>query len=187
MESLKTVWHKHSELFKGCEDEKIVFIFRHSKADKDLVDIIDFDRPLSKKGLKDAENAGKVLRKYGVSPDIIIASAAKRTSQTASLIAKGVKYPEDAVKLQEDLYLADSGHMFDTIRALPNEYKKVVLIAHNPGVSTLVAKLTGADFGDLPTTGMVGIRCKCSKWIDLKEKNSQVLIYFFPKLMKCFE
>lgn len=187
MESFKNGWNKFSELFDRSKEERIVYIIRHSKASRDMEELADFDRPLNKKGINEASNLGRLLKKYGVQPDLIIASSAQRTTQTSELIAKGMKYPVDAIKLQDDLYLADVEKLLTCLKSQPDAYKQIVIVAHNPGISELASLITGANIDEMPTTGMVVVKCRCRKWSELSTNNNILLAYLYPKLMKCFE
>ena len=77
---------------------KKLFIIRHAKSDWQDITLDDYDRPLNEKGEKNAPFMGKLLKEKNIRPDIIIASPAKRTMQTAELIAKEIGF-EDGDKL----------------------------------------------------------------------------------------
>src|ERR1043166_6138604 len=64
----------------------------------------DFERPLNERGKHDAPEMGKKLKKENMVPDLIIASTAKRTRQTAKKIANAVGYDIDNIKWEEKLY-----------------------------------------------------------------------------------
>ncbi len=62
---------------------KTVLLLRHAKSDWGNPGLADFDRPLAKRGLKDAPRMGHVLTDFNVVPDKILASPARRAKQTA--------------------------------------------------------------------------------------------------------
>ena len=67
---------------------KTLYIVRHAKSSWKNPGLADIDRPLNKRGKGDAPLMGKVLRKAGVEPDLILSSPANRAITTAEVIAK---------------------------------------------------------------------------------------------------
>ena len=78
----------------------------------------DFARPLTDRGVKEAHATGLALRAAGVSPRRIIASAARRTEQTARILV-------------------------GALQAAVQQGTPVLLVAHNPGISELARLMSG--------------------------------------------
>ena len=57
----------------------------------------DIDRPLNKRGKRDAPIMGERLAERGVSPDVIVSSPAKRARRTAREFAKMLGYEGEVV------------------------------------------------------------------------------------------
>jgi phosphohistidine phosphatase len=66
---------------------KKLIIVRHAKSSWDNPDLDDFDRPLNKRGLKDAPRMGKRLKEKHITPDIMLSSPAERALATCQAIA----------------------------------------------------------------------------------------------------
>jgi phosphohistidine phosphatase len=66
---------------------KKLIIVRHAKSSWDNPDLDDFDRPLNKRGLKDAPRMGKRLKEKHITPDILLSSPAERALATCQAIA----------------------------------------------------------------------------------------------------
>ncbi len=62
---------------------KKLYLIRHAKSDWSNPSLDDFDRPLNKRGKKNAPFMGKILHKKGIYPDLIISSPAYRARTTA--------------------------------------------------------------------------------------------------------
>ena len=60
-------------------------LLRHAKSD--WPDVPDRDRPLAKRGKRDAPVVGRWLHDQGYLPEIVICSAARRTRETWDLMA----------------------------------------------------------------------------------------------------
>jgi len=72
---------------------KKLCIVRHAKSSWDDPGLLDLERPLNKRGKRDAPFMGERLKKYKVKPDLIISSPAKRAMKTAKIIASKINYP----------------------------------------------------------------------------------------------
>ena len=71
---------------------KTVIRVRHAKSSGKDPGLEYFDRPLNKRGKRDAPFMGKKLRERRVHPDLILSSPAKRTRQIARMFAEAI-YP----------------------------------------------------------------------------------------------
>src|SRR4029079_744372 len=63
-----------------------LILLRHAKSD--WPDVPDRDRPLAKRGRRDAPKIGRWLREHGYLPDTVICSDARRTRQTWDRVAR---------------------------------------------------------------------------------------------------
>ena len=64
---------------------KTLLILRHAKSSWNNLDLPDYDRPLNKRGKRDAPRMGDFLRHQDLVPDLVISSTAKRAKKTAKL------------------------------------------------------------------------------------------------------
>ena len=71
---------------------KSILILRHAKSSWKHPDVNDHDRPLNKRGKRDAPYMGELLRDKHLVPDFIISSTAKRARSTAKAVAKAAGY-----------------------------------------------------------------------------------------------
>ena len=61
---------------------KTVILMRHSKAETMSLLGDDYERALSQKGVKRTALIGDYFQKHGMTPDAILTSASKRTTET---------------------------------------------------------------------------------------------------------
>ena len=101
----------------------------------------DADRPLSKKGERQARRLAELLCDLRWRPDVIITSPKLRARQTADALAREVKRkPVEDERLGGSLDLTVlAGLLADQGDAL-----RVVLVGHDPDFSALASSLTGA-------------------------------------------
>ena len=126
---------------------KRLLLLRHAKSSWKSQGLLDFDRPLNKRGRGAAPAMGRYLAAEGLAPDGVLCSAARRAEETWELVsdalfAAGCPAPR-CVKHYRSLYLASPARMLETIRRQPAGLSTLLLIAHNPGTANLAARLAG--------------------------------------------
>ena len=139
-----------------------LFILRHAKSDWDSAAKSDFDRPLAKRGKKDAPAMGKWMKERKLIPDHIVSSPAERAKQTIQAITHELdfdkKNDKKNIHFDERVYLADLQMLLEVLAECPKKANKVMLVGHNPGLEQLLEYLVAgelpfSDSGKLITTG----------------------------------
>ena len=77
---------------------------RHAKSDWGTPGERDLDRPLAKRGQRDAPRMGKWLRAQGLVPDLVLASPARRAQETASKVCKALDIGTQAIQWEPRIY-----------------------------------------------------------------------------------
>lgn len=139
-------------------------LIRHANAEHDS-DVRDFERPLSKKGLGEANDMARRFQERNLVPDLIIASAAMRTRETAETFAKVLGVAARLLQADDSLYLADGDHIISAIRAVGPRVSHLMVIGHNPGISAAAISLAPESVtSDLPTCGTLTMTVACADW-----------------------
>ena len=134
---------------------RTIILLRHAKAEQDAPrGGSDFDRVLADKGRKQLKTLPTLFQHCGCTPDVIIASPAARTKETA--MAVHALFPESTLIFDPTLYLANADIMLDILNALPATIRSVCIVAHNPGLYELAVQLSGHEV-EMPTLGMVRV------------------------------
>ncbi len=170
---------------------KTILILRHAKSDWGDPSLADFDRPLAKRGLKDAPQMGDVLAQFEVVPDKIISSTAKRAKQTAELVAEACGYRKLSIQWESTFYGANSDDLIDMLRRLPDRVERPMLVGHNPTMEETVSTLlTGAeDWAGgiairMPTAALVCLDVDIVEWTTLEPGEATLRWFIIPKLVK---
>jgi phosphohistidine phosphatase len=82
--------------------KKLVLI-RHAKSSWEH-DVIDHERPLNKRGTKDASIIAEALKAMQLDVNCVVISDATRTKLTAQIILKTLKTPQNKVSFSHKLY-----------------------------------------------------------------------------------
>lgn len=150
---------------------KLLIILRHGKSDWGNPELDDFDRPLNERGKKNAVETGFFLSDKFGKPDIMLSSGAKRAIDTAKLAAQRMRYKQEDIQIDADLYLASVPVILRSIARLSNVADSCILIGHNPGLTNLI-NYFGINLDNLPTASVACFECNTDKWENISPKNS---------------
>lgn len=149
---------------------KTVVIVRHAKSSWEDPFLSDHQRPLARRGLKDAPVMGRVLAEWGPPVDRVISSSAVRALTTAELVTREMGLPWDEIQIEETLYHATEEEMIELIHDQDNYLDGVMLFGHNPGMTYLVNDLSDLDLDNLPTCGVVVLQFEIDDWSKIGEE-----------------
>lgn len=161
---------------------KTLYLVRHAKSSWEEVGLADFDRPLNKRGKKNAHFMGKILKESGFSPDLILSSPAQRAKATAEILAEKLDYPLKKIVFDEEIYEASSAKLLQIIKNQENNIEKLLLVGHNPALTLLANQLTQTVYVEnIPTTGMFAVRWEVNTWANIQPNKTQFLFFDYPK------
>ena len=160
---------------------KTLILLRHAKSSWKKPDLRDLDRPLNKRGKRDAPVMGKRLAKKKIKVDRLISSPAKRALVTANTVANEIGYPRSDIVVEEKLYTFDETGLLDVIQDLDNALDRVMLFGHNPAITDLVNSLAPSQIDNVPTCGVVELTFDVESWADVGETKAVQLEFDYPK------
>jgi phosphohistidine phosphatase len=146
---------------------KYLSILRHAKAEHTEEYPTDAERPLTKRGTKDAHEVGEFLIDIEPPVDWIVSSPSLRTRQTTTAVTTAIKYKR-AVVWQEAVYLAEAENLLTILTQIPVEMEHVLITGHNPGMEELVSGLCAGSPSRLgirmPTGGLAHLTLEIFGW-----------------------
>ena len=160
---------------------KTLVIVRHAKSSWENAGLSDHQRPLSKRGLKDAPIMGARLAEWGPPVDRVISSSAVRALTTAELITHEMGLPWDEIQIEDALYHASEEDMIDLINEQDEYLDGLMLFGHNPGMTYLVNDLSDLDLDNLPTCGVAVLQFDVPSWAEIGAQVATSAEFDFPK------
>ncbi len=160
---------------------KQLFIVRHAKSSWKDTSLPDFERPLNKRGKRDAPLMGERLKDRGVLPDLIISSNAKRARKTTKIIAAIIAYPKNKLVYNEGIYSKGTKEITAIVQAVDASVRTVMLVGHNPELTLMAEELSALQVNNIPTCGIFSLEFSCSSWLDICADNSRLLFFDYPK------
>ena len=128
----------------GTEDAgRKLIVLRHAKSD--WPDVADHERPLAKRGRRDAPVVGRWLGEAGYVPDAVICSTAQRARQTWELVSAGLAEAapgvSPVVRFEPRVYEAAVLGLLMLVREFDDAWHTAMIIGHNPGLAGLATGL----------------------------------------------
>lgn len=159
-----------------------LILIRHAKSDWGDPTLPDHDRPLNKRGRRDAPRIGAWLARNGYLPTAVTVSSARRAQETW----QGIKASLDAhpqVSTDPELYHADPETLMRFARRSGTDTH--LMIAHNPGMAEFARRIvektpTHPRFADFPTCSTLVLDMRQSEWCDVGWQTAQVLDFITP-------
>jgi phosphohistidine phosphatase len=153
---------------------KTLLVLRHAKSSWNDPALDDHERPLNKRGRRDAPRMGELVREYGLIPDVVISSDAVRARLTAEAVAEEARYAGE-ILVDPRLYMARPADIVSLLPTVRENAETVMIVGHNPGLEKLVEQLTG-ERQDLPTAALAQIVLPIDQWRDLKLSTRGTLV-----------
>jgi len=161
---------------------KTIYLVRHAKSSWGDVTVTDFERKLSERGKTDAPEMAKRLLKKKVKIDAYFSSPAKSAKKTCTLFAKEFEADKKDIHYIDELYLASPSTFANVIHMLDDEYSRVAIFAHNPGITDYANTLCeGVNIDNMPTCSVFGVSADINSWEDFAAAEKQFLFFEYPK------
>ena len=163
---------------------KTLFLMRHAKSSWKDNSLDDFERPLNERGEKDAPMMGEILKKKKVEVEALFTSPALRALNTAKIIMRSFTLNEESFFINEEIYAAGVKELLQAIHNLPDKYSSVMMLGHNPGITTLQNLLSEKYIDNIPTAGVVKIALDIDQWKEVEAGAGKFEFFEYPKKYK---
>ena len=161
-------------------------LVRHAKSARP-VGVLDHDRPLSGRGRRDAQAAGRWMAAEGPRPDLALCSTAVRARQTWELVSHLLR--PVPTRYSDELYGADAEDLLELVAAVPPSVRVLVVVGHEPTASVTALRLAGkrsdrraleALAEKFPTTGIAVLRFE-GDWPGLHDARASLETFAVPR------
>ncbi len=163
---------------------KTLTLVRHAKSSWKDGSLGDRERPLNKRGERDAPRMGRFVAESGIRPSQIISSPAVRAWTTARIFAQKLGYPIEFLQREDGLYLASLDNLLDVVATQDAGFNSLMLFGHNPGLTDFANYLVPGLTNNLPTSGAVSVNLECDDWMLYDRPKTELVLYDYPKKHK---
>lgn len=160
---------------------KKLILVRHGKSSWEY-SVSDRDRPLSERGINDAQLvSGKVLAQ-NIQIDAIFSSPANRALHTATIFLRQLDFPFENFSLVNDLYDFSGDEVLEFVQNLNNQLNSVMVFGHNHAFTHIANSLGNTYIDNVPTSGLVELEFDSQDWSKIAKGTTAQTI--FPKNLR---
>ncbi len=161
-----------------------LWLMRHGKAER-YDGIEDYDRPLKKRGKRDAKLIGEWLKNGDLIPDLVISSPAIRAIATAKWVCQSIGSGQQQIQMEKRLYDEGLTRVKAVLADCPQTLNRVLLVGHNPELEELLifllndSRLPSVD--KLFPTATLARLSMPGDWSQLTPGCAELLAITYPK------
>jgi len=147
-----------------------LILMRHAQAAPAGLGAEDFRRALTPAGRRAAAQAARSLAGADVRIERVLLSPARRTQETAAIVARELKLAESLLQAVPELYAASLAVIRAVIGREHGGARSLLVVGHNPGISELARQLSAQPAsGHLPTAGLRRLPLTDAQWRQLTQ------------------
>lgn len=163
---------------------KTLILMRHAKSSWKHPEIKDHERSLNKRGKKDAPRMARLLADNELVPQRILSSTAERSRMTADAVIEVTKFSGD-VSYLDALYMAEPDVYLELLSLMPDNFERILVIGHNPGLEGLLQILSGR-VESLPTAAVAYLSLPIHSWKEIRAHDNpgELIALWVPRDMK---
>lgn len=165
--------------------DRTLLLLRHAKSEYPD-GVVDHDRPLAPRGIREAGLAGDWIRTNVATIDAVLCSTATRTRQT--LARTGLEVAD--VRFEDDLYDSAPGTVIRLINGVANDVQTLLVVGHEPTMSMLALGLGdggGSDPAALERiatkfpTSSIAVLTTSQSWDRLELHSANLVAFHVPR------
>jgi len=150
---------------------KTLLLMRHAKSSWNSDARNDHDRPLNKRGYRDAPKMALYLQEHQLLPELVISSTAKRTTETWQHMQLSIPH-RIPIQYSEDLYHAGLRQIRQQICSRASNQNCIMVLGHNPGWEDAATDLSGL-FITMTTANIVILKHSAETWQDCFQRSEE--------------
>lgn len=163
---------------------KTLYLMRHGKSSWEDLLIQDYERPLLAKGIRRTRRVATYMATHQIVPQLIIASHATRAHETAIIVAQTLEIPSGEIVVDENLYFSGQEAMYNIVFGLDDQLDKVMLVGHNPDMTSFANVFMTDKIDYLPTSALVGVQFQTDKWHEIVNASYHMEFFITPSGLK---
>ena len=164
---------------------KRIILIRHAKSDWNNANLDDFDRPLSKRWIREIKFVNKILKNLDLKTDLILCSSAKRTEETLEWIWENIDADKDKIVYEKWIY--DNNWNLDyyvnLLKKQDDKIENLALIWHNYFITELLQFLSWDEILEMQTLWVAVIDLQIDSWDEIKVEIWKLVFFISPKFL----
>ena len=154
---------------------KTLILIRHAKSSWEY-DLNDHERPLKKRGIKDANLVSNAFKLKSLIPDAVYSSSAKRALLTCDIFMENLKLDAKLLTISQDIYDFGGENVINFIKDIEESYESVMIFGHNHAFTSICNIFGDKYIDNLPTSGLVVIDFDVDSWSEIDNGKTRLMI-----------
>jgi len=160
---------------------KTLTLIRHAKSSWNH-DVTDIQRPLSIRGINDANLLSNELLNRNFKVDAIFSSPANRAFTTCSIFIERLNLPQKLLTVDKRLYDFGGRQVVEFIRDTDDNLGHILVFGHNHAFTDIANRFGDEFIDNVPTCGMVTIEFNVDSWKNIDKGHTKMTL--FPRDLK---
>ncbi len=160
---------------------KQIILMRHAKSSWDDYTLSDRERPLNKRGRRDAPAMAEIIKQKGIVPYEIYSSDSERTKETSTHLIEAL--PKAHITYTRELYHASARNILSYIKGIKSNASCIMILAHNPGITEAFRLLGNVSVDNVPTSGIGCFSFNCKSFREINEFDGDLEYFVYPKML----
>tara|TARA_Y100001935_G_C17307884_1_gene513629 strand:- start:1443 stop:1925 length:483 start_codon:yes stop_codon:yes gene_type:complete len=159
---------------------KNLYLLRHAKSSWDDFALKDYDRPLSTRGIQDADLMGNFFKSKRKGLDLVISSPSKRTKETLEHFFN--KTTQNII-FNETLYHSSEHNIYSIIKDVEEEIRSLMIVGHNPSMHEFSESFSGQYIEKFSTCGLASFEFD-DEWASIYEDSGTLFEFKIPSELR---
>jgi len=156
-------------------------LLRHAKSSWKDPALTDIERPLNKRGRRDARAMAHRIVEHGATLTTIFASPARRSRETLTRILLTLPAQDTSITVDQAFYTFECDALVNAIRSFDDNLQDVMIIGHNPALEEAITWMTGTTLSCFPTTACAQLTLTLSSWKKLQPGCADLMWLLTPE------
>ena len=159
-----------------------LFIIRHGKSSWENEGLDDIDRPLSDRGIRNAEDDGRQAQGYGPGAEADLYQSGQQGTEYCPDYEQGIwGLDPSLVQIHDELYMAYLKEISRVVEQAPDDTASLAIFGHNPSFTMYANHFLKVPLDNLPTAGVVVLTLESDSWKRIDRKQVSATYVDFPK------
>ena len=159
---------------------KNLYLLRHAKSSWDDFALKDFDRPLSTRGIQDADLMGNFFKSKRKGLDLVVSSPSKRTKETLDHFFN--KTTQNII-FDETIYHSSEQNIYSVLKHIEEDIKSLMIVGHNPSMHEFSESFSGQFIEKFSTCGLASFEFD-DEWINTCENLGTLTEFKIPSELR---
>ena len=159
---------------------KNLYLLRHAKSSWDDFALKDFDRPLSTRGIQDADLMGNFFKSKRRGLDLVVSSPSRRTKETLNHFFN--KTTQNII-FDETIYHSSEQNIYSVLKHIEEDIKSLMIVGHNPSMHEFSESFSGQFIEKFSTCGLASFEFD-DEWSNVCEDSGTLIEFKIPSELR---